>query len=193
MKYGDGNPRANQPNDDPRLHPNPAPDRSLVETLGGVADDLRQLYTDFGLRPYRMFSVVYRWTGGEVGRGEPLVISTEEFLPTPNVSPRGVRGALREAGLVERGDVTVTQISPRYTEDQVRTLFHCLPLPPGLEGFIEVTVDSRDGESPRRRFTVIGVPARDADRFEWVATMTRQDASRLRDGQPNPVGLRVVR
>ena len=187
------NPRPQQPGDDPALHPNHAPQRSLVESLGDVADDLRQLYTDVGLRPYRMLSVVYRWTGGEVGRGEPIVVSQEDFLPTPNVTP-AVRGSLREGGLVERGDVRVTQISPRYTEAQVRGLFHCNPLPAGMEGFIEIVMDARDGDdSPRRRFTVIGVPVREADRFHWTATLTRQDASRLPDGQPNPVGLRLVR
>lgn len=189
----DGNPRPNPPNLDPRLGPNPAPERSLVESLGAVADDLRQLYTDVGLRPYRMFSIIYRWSGGEIGRGEPTVISQEEFLPTPNISLLGVRGSPREAGIVERGDVRVTQISPRYTEDQIRTLFHCLPLPLGCEGFVEITVDSRDGASPRRRFAVVGVPTREADRFHWVASLVRQDASRLRDGEPNPVGLRLVR
>lgn len=189
----DRNPRTDQPNDDPRLHPNAAPARSLVEQLGSVADDLRQLNTDFGLRPYRMFSVLYRWTGGEIGRGEPEVASTEEFLPTPNVVMGGVRKEPREGGTVERGDVRVTQLSPRYTEDQIRTLFHCRPLAVGFEGFLEIAVDERDGSTPRRRYVVVGVPSRDAGAFQWTASLVRQDAARLRDGEPNPVGLRVVR
>lgn len=182
-----GNPRIEQPNDDPALHPNRAPSRSLVDDLGEVADDLRQLYTDFGLRPYRVFSVIYRWTGGSVGHGEALVFQTEELLPTPEVRVASIRSELKSAGLVERGDSTLVGVSPRYTEDQIRTLFHCSEngeLPPDLQGFVEVVMDARDGVSERRRFSVAGVPQRRADRFDWEVRLIKQDDNRRRNGQP---------
>ena len=179
------NPRPLTPTDDNREHPNPAPAQSLTESLGGVVDDLRQLYTDFGLRPYRVFSVVYRWTGGVVGRGRALVISEQEFLPTPQLKETsGVRSETRTGGLVERGDVRLEEVSPRYTEDQIRVLFHSLPLPPGDQGFLEVRVDARDGATERRRFVVTGMPYRKADGFEWRANLLRQDMQRDRDGLP---------
>lgn len=180
------NPRPIQPNDDPREHPNPAPERSLAEQLGGVVDDLRQLYTDVGLRPYRVHSIVLRWTGGAVGRGEAEVASEEELLPTPLlVNTDGLRVELRSGGSVERGDAQLRQISPRYTEDQVRQLFHCgMPMQPGYQGFIEVRVDARDGSTERRRYIITGVPYRSGDAFEWRARLLRQDSNRSRNGAP---------
>jgi hypothetical protein len=186
------NPRPVEPNDEPgELHPATNPPCTLAEQLGETVDELRQLQTDFGLRPYRVFSVVYRWTGGAVGRGEIEVVGETELLPTPKIGEgvQGnnslVRGELRAAGAVERGDVTLKEISPRYTEDQVRTLFHQIPLPQGHQGFVEVTMDARDGLSPRRRFIVVGAPLRRADAFEWRASLRRQDAQRDRYGRPD--------
>lgn len=174
-----------QPGDGSGAHPDPDPCVSLVESLGETVDSLRQLYTDFGLRPYRVFSVVYEWSGGDVGRGLPRVISEQEMLPTPRViETSGVSGELRSAGLVERGTVRLEQVSPRYTEDQVRLLFFQYPLPPGKQGFIEMRIDSRDGSTERRRFIVRGIPFRDAQGFQWRVTLLRQDEDRTRSGLP---------
>lgn len=176
-----------QPGDASGARPACDPSRSLVEQLGPAIDSLRQLYSDFGLRPYRVFSVVYEWTGGDVGRGTPRVISESELLPTPIVrDTAGVLGEQRSAGLVERGTVRIEQVSPRYTEDEVRTLFHQLPLKPGQQGFIELRIDARDGNTERRRFVVRGVPYRDAGAFQWKVTLLRQDEDRSRAGLPAP-------
>ena len=43
--------------------------RTLVDDLIPVADDLRQLYTEFGGRPYRVFLVWVRWSADEDGDG----------------------------------------------------------------------------------------------------------------------------
>lgn len=174
-----------QPGDDSGAAPLADPCLSLVESLGETVDNLRQLYTDFGLRPYRAHSVVYEWSGGEVGRGTPRVISEQELLPTPRLTETsGIQGELRTGGLVERGSARLTEVSPRYTEDQVRVLFHQLPLGPARQGFIELRVDGRDGSSERRRFVVRGVPFRDAEGFQWRVNLLRQDEDRLRNGMP---------
>lgn len=190
----EGNPRLTlpgEPGDPAGDRPLANPSASLVDSLGVVVDNLRQLYTDFGLRPYRVHSVVYRWTGGEVGRGVAEVVSDRELLPTPNLrETSGVAGELRSAGLVERGSVRLEEISPRYTEDEVRVLFHSYPLPPGCQGFVEVRVDARDGSTQRRRFIVRGIPYRDAGGFEWRATLLRQDEDRERNGAPPPPPMR---
>lgn len=185
------NPRAITPNVEPGIGPNPSPETSLVEGLGSTVDELRQLYTDFGLRPYRLVSVVGRWSGGERGRGEWVVVSQEELLPTPKVrvmtdSPGSV-GRIAETansvGVTERGPLLVTEISPLYTEDDVAQLFHCQPdLPPGFEGFIEMQIDRRDGEPERRRFTTDQIPARDAGGFQWTVQLTSMDQARSRRG-----------
>lgn len=183
------NPRVITPNNDNRIGPNPRPEASLVNSLGALADDLRQLYTDFGLRPYRLFSVVTEWSGGDYGRGEECVVSEQELLPTPRVSLSGLRGMMSDGGLRERGTLRVDQISPRYTEDDIQALFHVRPLPPRYTGWIEMREDARDGELvPRRRFVVIGTPARMADKFEWQVDMTQQDPSRDRFGRLNRTG-----
>ncbi len=155
-----------------------------MEDLAGVADDLRQLYTDFGLRPYRVVSVVVAWSGGAIGRGNASVVSERELLPTPFVDLRPVRSVMRTGGRVEEGEATLREVSPRYTEEDIRTLFHQHPLPRGHEGFLEVRVDARDGNHVRhRRFTVQGVPYRKAAAFDWTVRMSRQRADRTPDGK----------
>lgn len=194
------NPRVtNQPNT-PGTKLHPIGSCSLVESLGSVVDDVRQIATDLGVRPYRVFSIVCFWSGGEVGRGTPSVIHETEFLPTPKLmETSGVRGSPRSGGVAERGDATLRQVSPRYTEDQVRALCGTgaatdaqgqpIGVPPGaknIEIWIEVRVDSRDGDTQRRRFIVVGQPFRDAEKFEWRVTLMRQDQDRSRAGIPYP-------
>lgn len=188
------NPRTQTPNDDPALKPLQAPERSLVEELGDEVDDLRQLYTEFGLRPYRVFSVVVSWPGGAVGRGKPVVVSEAEFLPTPEVRDmQGINNVARAAGVVERGQVQLRQLSPRYTEEDLAVLFHQQPLPPAHQGWIEVRIDRRDGATKRRRLFPQAIPYRKAAGFEWRANLTSQDERRSRFGEPNVPGPRMLR
>lgn len=187
------NPRGgNQPAFDADLHPLVDPSRSLVEDLGGIVDDIRQIATDLGARPYRVFSVTYRWTGGEIGRGTPEVVSETEFLPTPLVSMKPITQFVTSGGVIERGGTTLEELSPRYTEDQIQALCHgdrtCSG--PGFQTFIEVTQDRRDGASPRRRFTTDSAPVRDPDDFEWSVRIQKQDGDRSRSGEPSRVGMR---
>lgn len=174
------NPRAETPGTDPSLHPARAPGRTLVEQLGPLVDELRQLNTDFGLRPYRVFSVVVRWSGGAVGKGNPTVITDKELLPTPNVPGlHTLEDRMTEGGRSERGSILMTEVSPRYTEDEVRSLFHVHPLLSGDDGFLELRIDGRDGETIRRRFACL-VPGRRADKFDWAVRLRRQNQNEHR-------------
>ena len=193
-----GNPRPVKPGTDPALQGvDCGRPGGLVESLGGTADSMRQLLTDAGLRPYRVFSVVVRWSGGAPGRGDVQVVSEQELLPRPLVVDMGgVRGASTAAGKEERGGVMLRQVSPRYTEDDLRALFHQQPLPQGHEGFLEVRMDGRDGVAERRRFVVRDVPHRDAGKFEWRVKLAKQSADRtragaLRDDTVNAVELQM--
>ena len=177
------NPRPVPPDRDPRLGPNPDPGSSIVEELGGTVDELRQLYTDFGMRPYRVFSVVVKWSGSEIGRGLPTVVSEKEILPTPEVDLRSVRTEMRNAGKVDTGSAMLREVSPRFTEDDIELLFHVQPLPDGCQGFIEVQHDRRDGPAVRRRFAVRGAAQRNAEGFEWVVPLVSQEPQRERSGQ----------
>ena len=171
-----------------KLHPNHAPERSLVDEWNDTADEFRQLATDLGARPYRVFAVVVRHSGGTDGRGDPVVVQETELLPTPLVKSRGQRQDLKSAGKTERGHIELTEVSPRYTEDQLQQMFHVKPLLDGLEGFYEVRIDRRDGRAPRRRrYTLRGVPELDAENFQWVLKLQKQDGNRARDGEPAKV------
>lgn len=183
------NPRPDSP--DTEQAPLVRPACSLAESMGDLVDDVRQMYTDFGLRPYRLFSIVVRWSGGQRGRGEPTVVSEREFLPTPLIKWGGRGsgdhgGAATPGGVEERGTVQVTELSPRYTEDEIRGLFHVQrgQLQPGEEGFLEMVMDGRDGLAIRRRFVVKGTPWRDAEGFQWRSTLLAQDDRRDRVGRP---------
>lgn len=179
------NPRPVPPNQDLGYAPSQAPERSLAEEMGAVVDDARQLLTDFGLRPYRVFSVLYQWSGGEVGRGRITLVREAEFLPTPLVDLRPVRTTPRNAGKVEEGVVHLREVSSRYTEEQISGLLFQEGLQPGQEGFVEVLHDGRDGPAPkRRRFQVTGAPWHDAERFEWVTRMVRARPDRKRSKKP---------
>jgi len=179
------NPRPITPNTDPRMHGNPAPERSLVEDMGSIVDDARQMVTDLGLRPYQVWSVVVRWSGGERGRGTPSVRSQLQFLPTPKVEGIGrVSKDLREGGSVVRGTVRMTEVSPRYTEDDIELLCPRASLGIGEEHFIEVRHDERDGKTERRRYVVSALPERRPGRFDWEVQLTKQDEDRTRRGVP---------
>jgi len=179
------NPRPITPNTDLRLHPNARPERSLVEELGGIVDEARQMLTDFGLRPYEVWSVVVSWSGGDVHRGSASVRWERQLLPTPKVEGIArVAKEMREAGTVARGTVRLTGISPRYTGDEVEQLFP-RALRGGEEHFIEVRMDARDGQSVERaRYVVSALPERRAERFDWEVQLTKQDEDRTRRGAP---------
>ena len=180
--------RPGAPGDTSGARPACRPSASLVESMGATVDSLRQLYTDMGLRPYRVFSVLVRWTGGAVGRGRPEVVREVEFLPTPRLREvSSVRTELRSGGRVERGTVWLEQISPRLTEDEVRRLVAPSGLGAGEEAWIEVRIDERDGNTVRRRFVTSGVPERDAEGFQWRVRLVRQDEGRSRSGEPSDV------
>lgn len=157
---------------------------NLAGSLVATVDEARQLESDFGLRPYRVFATTIRWTGGEIGRGVEQITSSLEFTPTPKIKNLdGVRGVVKPGGLVERGQTMLEQISARYTEDQIK---QALPARTrDTEAFIEV-VNAHDGNRPeRRRFTVAGVPVYDAGGYQWRVTLLRQDSDRERNGSPN--------
>lgn len=176
------NPRPDVPNTDPNLSiPAPVQARqSLTQQLGPVVDDIRQIAVDLGQRSYQVWSVRVRWDGGARGQGDVVQVWEKPFLPIPKVAKWRVPEELRAAGYVERGDVVLTELSPRYTEDEIRDLFH-VKLGPAEDGFIELRV-AADGLSERKRFTTSTAPERRANKFDWTVRLQRQDRQRNRDG-----------
>ena len=187
-----GNPRPITPNTRPELHEIRNPSQSLAELTQPLVDDARQLVVDLGLRSYTVHSVVIRWSGGVVHKGEPTVISDIPILPTPFLADwsgyargEGLSEELLSGGLAERGNSQLTKISTQYTEADIRTLFHIQPLPPTDEGFIEIRTDARDGVTTRRRFAVRGTPYREDMKFQWRVRLQVQDEGRQLDGKPD--------
>jgi hypothetical protein len=175
----------NRPNADPALHglEGPRARRTLAADLGSVVDEARQLRVDIGMVPYRVFSVVVAWSGGKRGVGTQRLVRETEFLPTPEVRLEGQSRELRPGGARERGRPQLRRISTRYSEDEVRALLH-RDLLDGEEGHIEVRMDERLDDKPRRRrFTVAGAPFLDQAKFEWTVKIAEQDDPRQRNGR----------
>lgn len=160
------------------------PQDNLTEDLGEVADGMRELLTDFGQRPYRVFSVIYSWSGGEEGRGELDIVSEREFLPRPLVDIRQTRNEMTAAGQRSKGSAKLIEVSPRMTEDEIRHFAPTAPLPKGQFSFIEIRMDARDGtQVVRRRYTVKDTPYRNAEKFWWEVPLTAQQQRRTRQGE----------
>lgn len=163
----------------------PLPDFSaggLVEDLGAVADDIRQIASDLGARPYRLFSVIQQWSGGQVGRGEASIVQRRELIPRPRVNVNPARTEFTEGGRQTRGYVRVSELSPRLTQDDIFGIFAVQPLTEGLEAYVEMAMDSRDGRSERYRLTAADVPYRDAENFQWTVDLYFASNSPTRDG-----------
>jgi len=171
---------------DSDLREEPTPGNTLVESLGDVVDSIRQIAVDLGARPLTYHSVTIQWSGGEVGRGEATVIRDIAITPTPKTEPVGYADRKLEAGgAVERGDITLTGISPRFTEDEIDQLFGVVAVA-GEETFIEQRTDSRDGETRRRRFVLAKTPERRDTRCDWKAVLRQADGARQLDGTTRP-------
>lgn len=147
-----------------------------------MVDEARQLATELGLRPYRVFSVAVRWTGGATGRGDAVIDEERELLPTPRVEQMNpLRAEATPVGRRQRGEVRLREVSPRYTEQEITGL--CCSSP-GRDVFIEIRMDNREGpQAERRRFAVVATPYRDTERFEWVVVLTSQQGDRAPSGK----------
>lgn len=161
------------------------PMRTLVGSMAPCVDHLRDIYTCLGARMYVVVLVKTRWSGGRRGVGQEQVISEEPILPTPLVLDEG---ALRKTqfgvGSVEQGSIKVTEISMRYTEDQLcgRGL-NGEPTPKDEQFYWEVR-DSAPGADVRR-YTVDVVPVLDPLNFGWSIGLRRQQGDRTRAGDPS--------
>jgi len=183
----DQNPRGFlAPSFDTSLSETILPETTLVEDLAEVADDIRQIATDLGARPYTVHAIRVRWEGGEVGRGEPVPSFEVQLLPTPKLS--GISSFDRynaEAGAVERGDMVLTGVSPRYSESDIDTMFG-VDAGPDEECFVEVRIDQRDGNTIRRRFALAKPPERRPTMCDWRVSIRRHSGDRQVDGTRRP-------
>lgn len=159
--------------------------RTLASKLTPTADRIRDLYTSFGLRPYIVQQVRVRWSEGHRGRGTPEVIRLREILPTPLVVDMATMTELTgPVGVDELGVVAVTQISGRFTEEQLRGFDDAgKPTSKDEEFFYELEFPERSGQPGMiRRFTLDAAPMFRADQFQWKLRLARAHGDRARNG-----------
>lgn len=150
-------------------------------------DELRQLAADFGARPYRVFLVRTQWTGGKRGRGVERVISETEILPTPKIETvASINLQMLDAGIDEQGSLSIAEISPRYTENQLLGRNEDGTEIAENETFSwEISLSRGDRDSKkRRRFMMRGVPSYEATNLQWKVQLVRSGSDRESDGRP---------
>jgi hypothetical protein len=160
-----------------------------------VVDRVRQVATDLGARPLRVFLLWTTWTGERRGEGEERVLEEVEILPTPVVSdPTAIARNPYAAGTLPVGTVSVTEISSgQYSEDVLRGWRR----PSGekldqLKGDFcwVVREDGRTAgrEPERRRFRVFGDVYLDAEGVQFKVMLERSSPDPRRDGRPGGTG-----
>lgn len=169
------------------------PDAEYKDTLlgsffeDGCLDELRQIAADLGARPYRVFLVRTSWSGGKRGRGVEVVIQETEVLPTPKVETlSSINLQMLDPGLDEQGNLSVTEISPRYTENQLLGRNEDGTEIAENETFSwEISLSRGDRDSKkRRRFMIRGVPSYEATNLQWKVQLVRSGSDRESDGRP---------
>ncbi len=160
---------------------------TLAHRLGGRVDRIRQIATNLGIRPYRVFLTWVKWSGESAGEGEPSVMKRIELLPIPKVQNiDAIQRSLYSAGTLPVGSVRVDRISVGYTEDQLSgRKSGDDSIPDDLDFFYEIVEDGR-GDDPayRNKYRLASQPFRKAGSVYWVVVLERIGASDLgRDGE----------
>lgn len=162
--------------------------KSLARRFVPLGDSLRNLLTKFGLRTYRVTLVTVQWSGGERGVGTPVVIKEEMVLPTPKLSDlSGITEIVQPVGLDEVGQLFVSQISGRFTEDQLMgRASDGSDIAHDTEFFWEIEFPSPDDGAPgeKRRFFPRGVPKYEPGRLAWTVRLEKSHEDRTRGGDP---------
>lgn len=155
---------------------------ALVRRFIPLADRLRDLLTRFGLRSYRVALVYVQWSGGERGVGVPSVVREVPLLPTPKVSTlASISEIVQPVGLDEVGSIELSQVSGRFTEEELRGLGQDgSELPPDMEFFYEVEFFPQEGQAQKRRFFPRSPPAYMAGRLQWVVRLEKANEDRAR-------------
>lgn len=168
-------------------------ERGFADTLIGsleadLVDDLRNLHADLGNRPYRVFLIWTRWTGSRRGEGIEEVVREQELLPVPLIAVDGVALQLQNIGMDEIGTAQASELSPRFTEFELRGLDEAgKALPPNETFYWEVRLVRRSKESSRMRFRITGKPSystTEGGTLEWKVRLTRASPDRDGDGMP---------
>jgi hypothetical protein len=160
--------------------------RTLAQKLVPVADRLRDLYTKFGMRPYKVRVVRIRWSAGRRGEGTPIVEAAMDILPTPLVQDlTTMTEIVQPIGLDEVGMIAVSEISGRFTDGQLRAMkADGQPPGPDEEVFYEIEFPKPDGTIDKRRFYLRAAPHYFAGKFYWQVRLEKAHSDRQENGDP---------
>jgi len=161
--------------------------KTLARRLVPLADKLRDMLTKFGLRPYKVKVVRVKWSGGARGAGAPVVVGDLHILPTPLISDLNSLSNIVEAvGLTEVGSLTLSEVSGRFSEDDLLGRdSEGNPVAPDEEFFYEVEFPRLDGKpSTRRRFYPRSPPQYHAGKLQWTVRLEKALEDRDRTGDP---------
>jgi hypothetical protein len=159
------------------------PPATLIERMSSVADRMRGIGTRLGAYPSRVFLLTYTWTGSEIGRGDPVPTTVMEILPRPMVMSENIPIIETAGGVSEQGVLRVTEISARYTEDELN-IFNPTPAD-NVEIFYEIIRDERDGQNAvaqieRRAYILTRTPQRDPTNSMWTIWLKSRNDDRTR-------------
>lgn len=141
----------------------------LVDSLvTDVIDGLRrELHPQFGVRPYKVFTVLRTYAGESLGEGGFEDVETE-IDPQPRVAQwDGKRYDLTPAGLDENGEVRLTEVSLTYTHDELTggTL-------EGNQQFFFKIAEAHGQGNPDRYYILSRPPFVDREKdMGWVLTL----------------------
>lgn len=156
--------------------------RSLANRLSPLTDRLRQVATNFGLRPYRVFLVWTTFDGEERGEGTERELARVEILPTPKTAElNSLQNSPYSGGVLTTGTLRLDRISAGFTAAQLTGL--AVPgreqqedMPPNVDFWYELREDGRGGDVPvPLRFRIQGVPYRAAGKISWSVTLEAQN------------------
>lgn len=154
---------------------------NLSAALAPAVDFARDMQTRLGLRTYEVALVWTRWSGGERHRGEEYLLRYTPLLPTPRVSTlTELKREPTSAGLLELGELRVSELSPRLDEFTLRGGYDGAPTPPDVSFYWEVSTPLSTPIA-RRRFTLSSAPSYDAENLEWVVKLARTYPDRTDD------------
>lgn len=167
-----------------QVHPE-SPVRSLADSLGPTCDRIRQIKSDLGFSPYRVFLIHWRWPGKR-GIGRPVEVSRKEILPTPRVQDMSSTTlGLSAFGMTEGGGLFIDRISQRYSEADLQGTTPDMAdwdrpqtSASNVEFFWEVR-ERRNTVPPTkpRRYAVSGVPMLNRTGLHWRVNLVKQSTS----------------
>jgi len=159
--------------------------QTLARKLIPIVDSIRDLATKFGTRPYKVRVVRARWSSGQRGVGTPVIERALDILPTPLLQDMsGITEIVQSVGLDEIGGVSVSEISGRFTDEELR---FCqpdgTPLGPDEEVWYEIEFPRPDGKpGDLRRFYMNAAPMYFASRMQWTIRLEKAHSDRGRRG-----------